>query len=74
MYKSFLHVGIGMILILPLQLVKTEEVPPDLVYNSPGCGTGCTIKQISKTGVDRISIGSITHSAPAIDFKLEIIN
>ena len=24
------------------------------------------------TGVDRISIGSITHSVPAIDFKLEI--
>ena len=30
-----------------------------------------TVKLISKTGVDRISIGSITHSAPAIDFKLE---
>jgi nicotinate-nucleotide pyrophosphorylase (carboxylating) len=31
-----------------------------------------TVKSISKTGVNRISIGSITHSAPAIDFKLEI--
>jgi nicotinate-nucleotide pyrophosphorylase (carboxylating) len=31
-----------------------------------------SIKKISATGVDRISIGSITHSAPAIDFKLEI--
>ena len=31
-----------------------------------------TVKSISMTGVDRISIGSITHSAPAIDFKLEI--
>ena len=31
-----------------------------------------TVKSISKTGVDRISIGSITHSSPAIDFKLEI--
>ena len=30
------------------------------------------IKSISKTGVDRISVGSITHSAPAMDFKLEI--
>ena len=30
------------------------------------------IKNISKTGVDRISIGSITHSAPALDLKLEI--
>ena len=31
-----------------------------------------TVKSIAMTGVDRISIGSITHSAPAIDFKLEI--
>ena len=31
-----------------------------------------TIKRIAATGVDRISIGSITHSASAVDFKLEI--
>jgi nicotinate-nucleotide pyrophosphorylase (carboxylating) len=31
-----------------------------------------TIKSVAATGVDRISIGSITHSAAAIDFKLEI--
>jgi nicotinate-nucleotide pyrophosphorylase (carboxylating) len=31
-----------------------------------------TIKRIAATGVDRISVGSITHSASAIDFKLEI--
>jgi nicotinate-nucleotide pyrophosphorylase (carboxylating) len=31
-----------------------------------------TVKSVASTGVDRISIGSITHSAAAIDFKLEI--
>jgi nicotinate-nucleotide pyrophosphorylase (carboxylating) len=31
-----------------------------------------TVKGVAKTGVDRISVGSITHSATAIDFKLEI--
>ena len=31
-----------------------------------------TVKSVAATGVDRISVGSITHSAPAIDFKLEI--
>ena len=31
-----------------------------------------SVKAISSTGVDRISVGSITHSAPAVDFKLEI--
>ena len=30
-----------------------------------------TVKSIAKTGVDRISVGSITHSAAAIDIKLE---
>ena len=29
------------------------------------------VKAIASTGVNRISVGSITHSAPAVDFKLE---
>jgi nicotinate-nucleotide pyrophosphorylase (carboxylating) len=31
-----------------------------------------TVKKISSTGVDRISIGWLTHSVSAVDFKLEI--
>ena len=31
-----------------------------------------TVKLVAATGVNRISVGSITHSAPAVDFKLEI--
>ena len=31
-----------------------------------------SVKSIASTNVDRISIGSITHSIDAIDFKLEI--
>jgi nicotinate-nucleotide pyrophosphorylase (carboxylating) len=31
-----------------------------------------TVRSVAKTGVDRISVGSLTHSASAIDFKLEI--
>ena len=30
------------------------------------------VKKISATGVERISVGSITHSAPILDLKLEI--
>jgi nicotinate-nucleotide pyrophosphorylase (carboxylating) len=29
------------------------------------------LEEICKTGVDMISVGLITHSAPAIDFSLE---
>ena len=31
-----------------------------------------TVKAIASTGVNRISVGCITHSVPAVDFKLEI--
>ncbi len=31
-----------------------------------------TVKSVAITGVDRISVGSITHSATAVDLKLEI--
>jgi len=30
------------------------------------------VAKIARTGVDRVSIGSLTHSAPSIDFSLEI--
>ena len=31
-----------------------------------------SVRAIAKTGVDRISIGRLTHSAPAIDFSLDV--
>ena len=31
-----------------------------------------SIKLVASTGVKRISVGSITHSVPAVDFKLEV--
>ncbi len=37
-----------------------------------GCITLKNVKKIAATGVDRISIGSITHSLNAVDLKLEI--
>ena len=43
-------------------------------YETEASG-GITLKNVSKvasTGVKRISIGKITHSAPAINFSLEI--
>ena len=44
------------------------------LYETEASG-GITLKNIRKiasTGVKRISIGKITHSAPAVDFKLEL--
>jgi len=36
--------------------------------------TLANIRKISATGVKRISVGKITHSAPAVDFKLDFIS
>jgi nicotinate-nucleotide pyrophosphorylase (carboxylating) len=30
------------------------------------------IQQVAKTGVNRISLGAITHSSPTFDFSLEV--
>ena len=32
-----------------------------------------TVRAIAETGVDRISVGALTHSAPAIDYSLEFL-
>ena len=57
--------------------LKIEELLRDL----KACAAGVShplmegrenIKKIAKTGVDRISIGKLTRSAPSIDFSLEI--
>ncbi len=44
------------------------------LYETEASG-GVTLKNVKKiaaTGVDRISVGTITHSAIAIDLKIEI--
>jgi nicotinate-nucleotide pyrophosphorylase (carboxylating) len=43
-------------------------------YETEASG-GITLKNVRKiasTGVKRISVGQITHSVPAIDFKLQL--
>jgi nicotinate-nucleotide pyrophosphorylase (carboxylating) len=34
--------------------------------------TAATVRAVAETGVDRISVGAITHSAPALDISLEM--
>ena len=44
------------------------------IYETEASG-GITLKNIKKiasTGVTRISVGQITHSASSVDFKLQI--
>jgi nicotinate-nucleotide pyrophosphorylase (carboxylating) len=50
--------------------------PPDkarkIAIEASGGVTLGNVKKIAQTGVDRISIGALTHSAPALDISLEI--
>jgi nicotinate-nucleotide pyrophosphorylase (carboxylating) len=32
-----------------------------------------TVRQVAETGVERISVGALTHSAKAVNFSLEWI-
>ena len=57
----------------PKTLKKGVKLSKKL-YETEASG-GVTLKNVKKiatTGVERISVGSITHSAPALDLKLQI--
>ena len=44
-----------------------------IIVEASGHVTLHNVRAIAKTGVDVISVGSLTHSAPALDFSLKII-
>ena len=46
--------------------------PPHIRLEASGGITLDNIRAVAETGVDYISIGAITHSAPAVDFSLEL--
>ena len=49
-----------------------EEHYPAVKLEASGGINLANAKKVAKSGVDFISIGALTHSAPAIDFSLEI--
>jgi nicotinate-nucleotide pyrophosphorylase (carboxylating) len=51
---------------------KIRALAPALEIEASGGVTLETVKAIAKTGVDRISVGALTHSAPARDLSLEV--
>lgn len=75
------------VLAAPIDIVLLDNMPPDvlrqavamrdrlapkvLLEASGGVGLD-TVRAIAETGVDRISVGALTHSAPALDIGLDI--
>ena len=68
--------GVDVVLLdnMPPDLLREAVAlrPPHIRLEASGGITLANIRAIAETGVDYISIGAITHSAPAVDFSLEL--
>lgn len=51
---------------------KIRSLNPRLEIEASGGVTLATVRAIARTGVDRISVGALTHSAPSRDLSLEV--
>ncbi len=59
------------------EMVATARQHPggaDVKLEASGNVTLATVEEIAATGVDYISVGALTHSAPAADFSLKLID
>jgi nicotinate-nucleotide pyrophosphorylase (carboxylating) len=50
---------------------RRNAVAPSILLEASGGVNLSTVRAIAETGVDRISVGAITHSAPALDIALD---
>jgi nicotinate-nucleotide pyrophosphorylase (carboxylating) len=55
-------------------VVARDLEAPGVLLEASGGITMANVRAIAETGVDRISIGALTHSAPALDFALDYLN
>jgi nicotinate-nucleotide pyrophosphorylase (carboxylating) len=52
-------------------VARRNAVAPGVLLEASGGVTLATVRDIAATGVDRISTGAVTHSAPALDIGLD---
>ncbi len=50
---------------------RRDAVAPAILLEASGGITLATVAAMARTGVDRISVGALTHSAPALDIGLD---
>ncbi len=50
---------------------RRNDVAPQVQLEASGGISLNTVRDIASTGVDRISVGALTHSAPALDIGLD---
>ena len=56
-----------------VRIVRETPAPRPLIEASGGV-TLDTVRDIARTGVDYVSVGALTHSAPAMDYSLLVID
>ncbi|MBU0759698.1 MAG: carboxylating nicotinate-nucleotide diphosphorylase [Candidatus Omnitrophica bacterium] len=78
-FKAALDAGADIIMLdnmKPVQIKKAVQLGrlrhSDVLLEVSGGVNIDNVHSIAKTGVDRISIGLLTHSAPSVDFSLEL--
>ena len=52
---------------------RRGNAAPDVLLEASGGVNLDTVRGIAETGVDRISVGALTHSAPALDIALDYL-
>jgi len=76
--KEALEAGVGSLLLdnmAPAELRQAVEMTAGrAMLEASGRVTAETVRAIAETGVDYISSGGITHSAPALDFGLDFVS
>jgi nicotinate-nucleotide pyrophosphorylase (carboxylating) len=55
-------------------VARRDAISPKTLLEASGGVNLLTIRDIAATGVDRISVGALTHSAPALDIGLDYLN
>jgi len=53
---------------------RRDAISPATKLEASGGVTLTTIRGIAESGVDRISVGALTHSAPALDIALDYLS
>ncbi len=51
---------------------RRDAIAPGIKLEASGGISLATVQELARTGVDRISVGAITHSAPALDIALDL--
>jgi nicotinate-nucleotide pyrophosphorylase (carboxylating) len=53
---------------------RRDAIAPGVLLEASGGVNLTTVRDIAATGVDRISVGALTHSAPALDIGLDYLS